>query len=173
MVMRALQKPSSDLPLLRIWSANCFAPSRRFLSHPWWLSSLWKRCHRWSQRFRFWSRCARFFVALAPSDSDETPPVSHMLWRWTLPITGLAAFAVIVAQLFGFLALSAFIVDRLVWTSVVLAGLHLAGALVEGLTSATLYEDTPASVCCTTISGCRGPVLGNSVCCCRALSSWF
>lgn len=83
---------------------------------------------------------------LAPSDAEETPPVSHMLWRWTLPITGLAAVAVIIAQLFGLLALSAFIVDRLVWTSVVLAALHLAAALVEGLTSATLQEDTPASV---------------------------
>jgi small-conductance mechanosensitive channel len=83
---------------------------------------------------------------LAPSDADETPPISHMLWRWTLPITGLAALAVIVAQLFGLLALGAFIVDRLVWTSVVLAGLHLAAALVEGLTSATLQEETPASV---------------------------
>jgi len=83
---------------------------------------------------------------LAPSEGDETPPISHILWRWTLPITGLASLAVVVAQLFGYLALAAFIVDRLIWTAVVLAALHLAAALVEGLMSVTLQEDTRTSV---------------------------
>lgn len=83
---------------------------------------------------------------LTPSEGDETPPISHILWRWTLPITGLASLAVVGAQLFGYLALAAFIVDRLIWTSVVLAALHLAAALVEGLMSATLQEDTRTSV---------------------------
>ena len=80
------------------------------------------------------------------SESEDAPAVVGLLWRWTVPVAVLAALAALVAQLFGYLALAAFIVDQLVWTAVVLAALHLSAALVEGLSAATFQDDTPASI---------------------------
>ncbi len=79
---------------------------------------------------------------LIPPDQEATPPISYVLWRWTVPVAGLAALAVVVAQVLGFLALASFLVDRIVWSTVVLVSLHLCATLIEGVTSATFQEDT-------------------------------
>lgn len=83
---------------------------------------------------------------LSPSDGEDAPPIVSLLWRWTVPVAALASLVVLGGQLFGYLALAAFIVDQLIWTSVVLAALHLGAALVEGLSAATFQEDTRTSV---------------------------
>lgn len=79
---------------------------------------------------------------IAPEQGEQGPSVINLLWRWTLPVTALAGLAVLIAQLFGYLALAAFIVDRVIWTSVVLVSLHLAAAWVEGLTNAAIDDNS-------------------------------
>ena len=69
-------------------------------------------------------------------DEEDRKPLVQIIWRWTIPIAALSAFAVMGAQLLGFLAFAAFLVDRLVWTSVVLVVLHLGSNLVEHATNA-------------------------------------
>lgn len=75
-----------------------------------------------------------------PQETEGPQPISHILWRWTVPIAGLSAIAALVAQVLGFLALGSFLIDRLVWTAVVLAGLHLFASLAERM-SAALFQD--------------------------------
>lgn len=82
---------------------------------------------------------------LEHADGDQAPSIVQIIWRWTIPIAALVGLVSIVAQLFGFLALAAFLIDRLVWTAVVLATLHLAAVLVEAVTTATLQKDTKTS----------------------------
>lgn len=82
---------------------------------------------------------------LGSADGTEPPSMIQIIWRWTIPIAALVALVSIVAQLFGFLALAAFLIDRLVWTAVVLGALHLAAMLVETVTAATLQKDTQTS----------------------------
>ncbi|MEM6712768.1 MAG: DUF3772 domain-containing protein [Pseudomonadota bacterium] len=75
----------------------------------------------------------------------ETRIVAQIIWRWTLPVAALSAFGALVAQLFGYLALAAFTVDRIVWTSTVLAVLFLTALLVEQVSIAIFEEDGRAS----------------------------
>lgn len=73
---------------------------------------------------------------LARNEGEDGKPLAHIVWRWTIPIAALSCLTVLGAQLLGFLAFAAFLVDRLVWTSVVLAALYLATSLVEQATNA-------------------------------------
>lgn len=83
---------------------------------------------------------------LEHADGSEAPSMIQIVWRWTIPMAALIGLVAIIAQLFGFLSLAAFLIDRLVWTAVVLAALHLAATLVETVMGATLQKDTRTSV---------------------------
>jgi small-conductance mechanosensitive channel len=80
-----------------------------------------------------------------PEGEGETPSLISVLWRWTIPLAALVALSAVVAQLLGYLALAAFLIDRLVWTAVVLAGLHLAARTVEEGSNAVFQEDGRAT----------------------------
>jgi small-conductance mechanosensitive channel len=83
---------------------------------------------------------------LESADGSQPPSMIEIVWRWTIPVAALVSLVAIVAQLFGFLALAAFLIDRLVWTAVVLAALYLATMLVEKVSTATLQQDTGTSL---------------------------
>ncbi|MEM1289323.1 MAG: DUF3772 domain-containing protein [Pseudomonadota bacterium] len=70
---------------------------------------------------------------------------SRLSWRWTVPVASLVALLVLLAQLFGYLSLASFLIDRLVWTSIILASLHLALLLVETVSDAAFQEQGPTS----------------------------
>jgi potassium efflux system protein len=76
---------------------------------------------------------------------DGPTPIVQVLWRWTVPIAGLIALATLVALLLGYLALGAFLIDRLAWTAVVLAGLHLIVVLLETLAASAFQEGSRSS----------------------------
>ncbi|MFK7791280.1 MAG: DUF3772 domain-containing protein [Devosiaceae bacterium] len=79
------------------------------------------------------------------AEGDEAPPMVHILWRWTVPVAALVALGALLAQLFGYLAFAAFLIDRLVWTAAVLAALHLAASFIEQASNALFQESARAS----------------------------
>ncbi|MBV6657263.1 MAG: mechanosensitive ion channel family protein, partial [Devosiaceae bacterium] len=89
--------------------------------------------------------CRSLIRGLDSSQDSENRSMIHILWRWTLPIAAVASLVSLAALLFGYLALAAFIIDRLVWTAVVLAALHLGALLIEATTNAAFQEGSRAS----------------------------
>lgn len=81
----------------------------------------------------------------ADASDVAAPSMIAILWRWTIPIAALVALAALAAHLMGFLALAAFLIDRLVWTVSVLAALHLAAVFIDEASNTLFQDDAKAA----------------------------
>lgn len=92
---------------------------------------------------------------------DDTPPSeisapASIVWRWLLPVAWLAAIACVGAGVLGYISLSRFIGQQMIWFGVVMATLYIVLQVIDELVTAAFLRGSPFS---TTVS--RAMALGH------------
>ncbi|MFX6857701.1 hypothetical protein ABTH71_20375, partial [Acinetobacter baumannii] len=79
-----------------------------------------------------------------------------IVWRWLLPVAWLAAIACVGSGILGYISLSRFIGQQMIWFGVVMATLYIVLQVIDELVTAAFLRGSPFS---TTVS--RSMALGH------------
>ncbi len=97
----------------------------------------------------------------AEESDEDTPPSevsapASIIWRWLLPVAWLAAIACVGSGVLGYISLSRFIGQQMIWFGVVMATLYIVLQVIDELVTAAFLRGSPFS---TTVS--RSMALGH------------
>lgn len=83
--------------------------------------------------------------------SEDTPPSeisapASIVWRWLLPVAWLAAIACVGSGVLGYISLSRFIGQQMIWFGVVMATLYIVLQVIDELVTAAFLRGSPFSM---------------------------